>query len=165
MKLPLGNLIAPSRTTYDSISLLLTASTEAERDALTEQWRDHKLEEQNFIGIIGALLAGCLTNTGSWPTILHNGRSMPWTVPTCWYTGIVYPLFAVLTAALQSICLHRLSAHKHGLRNIRRVITASYYGERGGGGGEAETDFGAGVAGEYCFLDTECAGDDIGDVY
>lgn len=119
-----GNLVAPSRTTCDSIALLLTAETDEERDELTKQWRDHKLEELNFVGIVGALLAGCLTSTGSWPTILPNGRSIPWTVTTCWYTGIVFALFSVLTAALQAICLHRLSAHKHGLRNICQAITS-----------------------------------------
>jgi hypothetical protein len=121
-----GGLIAPSRTTYDTIAYLLMAETEQERDELTKQWRDHKLEELNFVGVVGALLAGCLTNTGSWPTILPNGRSSPWTVQTCWYTGIVFALFSVLTAAQQSVRLHRLSAHKHGLKSIRDVMTSRY---------------------------------------
>ena len=119
-----GGLTVPSRTTYDSILLLLTAETEEERDELTKQWRAHKLEELNFVGVVGALLSGCLTSTGSWPTILPNGRSAPWTVQTCWYSGIVFALFSVLTAAQQSIRLHRLSAHKHGLKSIRSVMTS-----------------------------------------
>jgi len=57
------------------------------------------------------------------PTILPNGRSSPWTVQACWYTGIVFALFAVLTAAQQSVRLHRLYAHKHGLKSIRDVMT------------------------------------------
>ncbi|KAK4548378.1 hypothetical protein LTR36_010249 [Oleoguttula mirabilis] len=119
-----GGAIAPSQTTYDSITLLLTAPTEAERDTLTKQWRDHKLEELNFIGVVGALLAGCLTSTGSWPTVLSNGQEAPWTVRTCWFVGIVFALFAVLTAAQQSMRLHRLSAHRDALRNIRHFMGA-----------------------------------------
>ncbi|RMZ27564.1 hypothetical protein D0859_08366 [Hortaea werneckii] len=117
-----GGLIAPSDTTYDAILHCLTAHTLEQRDELTKQWRDHKLEELNFIGVVGALLAGCLTSTGSWPTVLQNGQNSPWTVRTCWYTGIVFALFAVLTAAQQSIRLHRLSAHKDSLKNIRHYM-------------------------------------------
>ena len=117
-----GGLLAPSRTTSDSILFLLTAPTAKERDDLTRQWRDHKLQELNFIGVVGALLAGCLTSTGSWPSILPNGTNSPWTVHACWYTGIVFALFAVLTAAQQSIRLHRLSAHRDGLMNIRHFM-------------------------------------------
>ena len=119
-----GSLMSPLQTTYETVAYLLAAETEQERDELTKQWRDHKLEELNFVGVVGALLAGCLTSTGSWPTILPNGKSSPWTVQTCWYTGIVFALFAVLTAAQQSVRLHRLSAHKHGLKSIRDVMTS-----------------------------------------
>jgi len=117
-----GGLIAPTKTTYDTIQLLLTAETKKERDELTKQWRDHKLAELNFIGVVGALLTGTLTSTGSWPTILKNGQESPWTVRTCWYAGIVFGLFAALTAAQQSIRLHRLSAHRDALRNIRHFM-------------------------------------------
>ncbi|RMY96281.1 hypothetical protein D0861_00232 [Hortaea werneckii] len=123
-----GGLIAPSDTTYDAILHCLTADTLEQRDELTKQWRDHKLEELNFIGVVGALLAGCLTSTGSWPTVLQNGQNSPWTVRTCWYTGIVFALFAVLTAAQQSIRLHRLSAHKDSLKNIRHYMGCKVYG-------------------------------------
>lgn len=41
-----------STTTYDPIFTLLNAESEDERDRLTESWRDHKLEELNFIGIV-----------------------------------------------------------------------------------------------------------------
>ncbi|KAK3075859.1 hypothetical protein LTR53_000432 [Teratosphaeriaceae sp. CCFEE 6253] len=117
-----GGLIAPTRTTHDAIAGLLNAPTAAERDELTQRWCTHKLEELNFVGVVGALLTGCLTSTGSWPTILSNGSETPWVVRTCWYCGIVFSLFAVLTAAQQSIRLHRLSAHRDALRNIRRFM-------------------------------------------
>lgn len=41
-----------STTTYDPVFALLNAETEERRDELTEKWRDHKLEELNFIGIV-----------------------------------------------------------------------------------------------------------------
>lgn len=41
-----------STTTYDPIFALLNGNTEDERDRLTEKWRDHKLEELNFVGIV-----------------------------------------------------------------------------------------------------------------
>ncbi len=70
----------------------------------------------------GGLLATCLTSTGSWPTILPNGQQTPWHVRACWYCGIVFSLFAVLTAAQQSLRLHRLSGHRDGLAYIRRAM-------------------------------------------
>ena len=45
-------LVAPSRTTYDTICILLNTDDEKERDELTKRWRDHKLEELNFVGIV-----------------------------------------------------------------------------------------------------------------
>lgn len=56
-----GGLMAPTQTTYEAIEYLLTAETKEERDELTKQWRDHKLEELNFIGVV--------SNT------THEGRS------------------------------------------------------------------------------------------
>lgn len=41
-----------STTTYDPIFALLNADTRDERDRLTEKWRDHKLSELNFIGVV-----------------------------------------------------------------------------------------------------------------
>lgn len=41
-----------STTTYDPIFALLNADTTEEQDNLTEKWRDHKLAELNFIGIV-----------------------------------------------------------------------------------------------------------------
>lgn len=41
-----------SHTTYDPIFALLNADRKEERDQLTESWRDHKLQELNFIGIV-----------------------------------------------------------------------------------------------------------------
>jgi len=41
-----------STTTYDPIFALLNGDTTEERNRLTEKWRDHKLEELNFVGIV-----------------------------------------------------------------------------------------------------------------
>lgn len=42
----------PGDTTYDSIRIIINTQDERERDELTAQWRTHKLEELNFIGIV-----------------------------------------------------------------------------------------------------------------
>ncbi|KAK1818006.1 hypothetical protein LTR12_007641 [Friedmanniomyces endolithicus] len=67
----------------------------------------------------------------SWPTILSSGVESPWIVRTCWYCGIVFSLFAVLTAAQQSIRLHRMATHRDAWRNIRLFMGAKYRDEEG----------------------------------
>ncbi|KAG7119664.1 hypothetical protein HYQ45_014904 [Verticillium longisporum] len=124
-----GGLVAPDSTTLDSLQAILNESDDALRDDLTERWRDHKLQELNFVGTVGALLAACLSSTGSWPDVLDNGRKQPWSIRACWYIGLVFALFAVLTALQQSLRLHRLSAHREGLKWIRKSMT----GEKTGG--------------------------------
>ncbi|RMX84719.1 hypothetical protein D0869_04365 [Hortaea werneckii] len=107
-----GGLIAPSDTTYDAILHCLTADTLEQRDELTKQWRDHKLEELNFIGVVGALLAGCLTK---WPEfsldcadlLVHWHRLRPLCCPYC--CSAIHPA-------------PRLSAHKDSLKNIRHYM-------------------------------------------
>lgn len=54
--------------------------------------------------------------------MLGNGRQQPWTTKTFWYAGIVCALFSVLTAAQQSMRLHRLCAHRDGLQRIRNCM-------------------------------------------
>ncbi len=41
-----------SRTTSDPIYLLLNARDEKERDELTKRWKDNKLSELSFVGIV-----------------------------------------------------------------------------------------------------------------
>ena len=67
----------------------------------------------------GALLASCLSSTSAWPDVLNNGRDKPWSVRALWFSGLVFALFAVMIAGLQSMRLHRLSSHRDGLRKIR----------------------------------------------
>lgn len=69
-----------------------------------------------------ALLAGVLTSTGSWPSILPSGELSPWPIRTTWYCGIVLSLFSILTAADQTVRLHRLSSHRDGLANLRKLL-------------------------------------------
>lgn len=77
-----------------------------------------------------ALLTGVLTSTGSWPNILPNGKPSPWTVRTSWYCGIILSLFSILSAADQTVRLHRLSSHRDGLANLRKMF-AKKNGESG----------------------------------
>lgn len=69
-----------------------------------------------------ALLANVLTSTGSWPNLLPPGTATPWPVRTCWFSGIAFALASVLTAADQTIRLHRMAGHRHGLALIRRSL-------------------------------------------
>ncbi|KAE9973528.1 hypothetical protein EG328_004369 [Venturia inaequalis] len=101
---------------------LLNCPEKHDRDRLTEQWRDHKLKELNFVGIVAALLTGCLTSTGSWPNFTPGGEVQPWQVRTCWFVGIIFGLTSILSAADQTIRLHRISAHRNAPRRIRMLI-------------------------------------------
>ncbi|THZ50045.1 hypothetical protein D6C90_02932 [Aureobasidium pullulans] len=113
-------------TTTVPLHKLLNAADKDERDKLTGQWRDHKLQELNFVGVVGGLVAGMLSGTGSWPVIQPNGKISPWTVRACWYCGILFAVAAVLTALQQSIRLHRLSCHQHPGKYIRRLISQQH---------------------------------------
>jgi len=48
----LSGIVAPDAIAYQPIEILLNTEDKAERDELTRQWRDHKLEELNFVGIV-----------------------------------------------------------------------------------------------------------------
>ncbi|KAJ4368400.1 hypothetical protein N0V83_006757 [Neocucurbitaria cava] len=125
-----GGIYAPDPSTYDPIEILLNTEDTEQRDELTVRWRDNKLSELSFIGVVAALLAGVLTSTGSWPNILPNGKQSPWPVRTSWYCGIVLALFSILSAANQTVRLHRLPskaklASNHGLADARDVLDDS----------------------------------------
>jgi hypothetical protein len=47
-----SGLIAPEQTTHKALSVLLNEEDPEEKNRLTEQWRDHKLAELNFIGVV-----------------------------------------------------------------------------------------------------------------
>lgn len=67
-------------------------------------------------------MAGCLSSTSAWPDVLNNGRDKPWSVRACNFCGLVFALFSVLIAGLQSMRLHRLSAHRDGLEMVRKGL-------------------------------------------
>lgn len=39
-------------TTYEPVVCLLNASTKEKKDELTKRWKDNKLQELNFVGIV-----------------------------------------------------------------------------------------------------------------
>lgn len=88
----------------------------------------------------GALLASCLSSTSAWPDVLNNGRDKPWSVRALWFSGLVFALFAVMIAGLQSMRLHRLSSHRDGLAKIRAGLA-------GGSRGRPKNDGEAGRGG------------------
>jgi hypothetical protein len=47
-----GGIYAPDPSTYDPIEILLNSSDTEERDALTIKWRDNKLSELSFVGVV-----------------------------------------------------------------------------------------------------------------
>lgn len=118
-----GGIYLPDPTTYDPVEILLNTHDTKERNELTKLWRDNKLSELNFVGVVAALLAGVLTSTGSWPTILTNGRQSPWFVRTSWYCGIILSLMSIISAADQTVRLHRLSSHRNGLANTHKLLS------------------------------------------
>lgn len=79
-------------------------------------------------------MAGCLTSTGNWPDVLQNGRHKPWSVRVLWFSGLVFALFAVMIAGLQSMRLHRLSSHRDGLAMIRAGLAGKSRGHSKNGG-------------------------------
>ena len=85
----------------------------------------------NVLTIQGALLANVLTSTGSWPDVLQNGTRTPWTVRACWFCGIVFALASVLTAASQSIRLHRMSCRVDANASIRGLLSRQRPGPKG----------------------------------
>jgi hypothetical protein len=46
----------------------------------------------------------------------------PWPVRTSWYCGIILSLLSIISAADQTVRLHRLSSHRDGLANIRKLL-------------------------------------------
>lgn len=55
-----SGLIAPEQTTHKALSVLLNEEDPEEKNRLTEQWRDHKLAELNFIGVVVRLYRSLL---------------------------------------------------------------------------------------------------------
>ncbi|KAI1019275.1 hypothetical protein LB503_009140 [Fusarium chuoi] len=138
--MPHFSFLGETSTSTDTIIQMLNEDDHIQQDEMTKNWRDHKLQELNFVGTLvcdfsilsssthslkskqGALLASCLSTTGSWPDVLPNGRNKPWSVRTMWFSGLVFALFSVVIAGVQSMRLHRLSAHPDGLSLIRNSL-------------------------------------------
>jgi hypothetical protein len=47
-----GGIYLPDPSTYDPIEILLNTHDEGQRDGLVETWRDNKLSELNFVGVV-----------------------------------------------------------------------------------------------------------------
>jgi hypothetical protein len=47
-----GGIYAPDASTYEPIEMLLNTSDPEEQDRLTELWRDNRLNELNFVGVV-----------------------------------------------------------------------------------------------------------------
>lgn len=47
-----GGIYAPDASTYGPIEILLNTEDVEERDRLTEKWRDNRLNELGFVGVV-----------------------------------------------------------------------------------------------------------------
>ena len=47
-----GGIFGPDASTYEPIEILLNAEDGEERDRLTEKWRDNRLSELSFVGVV-----------------------------------------------------------------------------------------------------------------
>lgn len=47
-----GGIYAPDPSTYDPIEILLNTEDSKEQDDLTENWKNNKLSELNFVGVV-----------------------------------------------------------------------------------------------------------------
>ena len=47
-----GGIYAPDPSTYDPIEILLNTEDEEQKDNLTLKWKNSKLSELNFVGIV-----------------------------------------------------------------------------------------------------------------
>lgn len=72
-----------------------------------------------------------MTSTNSWPNVFQDGNSKPWPVRACWFSGLIFALAAVLTAASQSIRLHRLSCRTDANEAIRGLLASKARGRNG----------------------------------
>ena len=52
-----GGIYAPDSSTYDPIDILLNTDDVEEKDRLTENWRDNRLNELGFVGVVVGSLA------------------------------------------------------------------------------------------------------------
>lgn len=51
-----GGIYAPNASTYAPIEIILNTQDEAEQDRLTERWRDNRLSELSFVGVVVSIL-------------------------------------------------------------------------------------------------------------
>jgi hypothetical protein len=47
-----GGIYAPDASVIDPIAILLNTEDSEERDRLTERWKDNRLQELNFVGVV-----------------------------------------------------------------------------------------------------------------
>jgi hypothetical protein len=62
-----GGIFVADPTTYDPLEILLNTEDEDERNELTTRWRDNKLSELSFVGVV--------VRTGSLHFVSRGGPS------------------------------------------------------------------------------------------
>ena len=109
-----GGIFTPDPSTYDPIAILLSTEDDKERDELTTRWRDNKLQELNFIGVVVSFSAitilpgvGCSSYTTT-----HGSRHMTNHAASLPFSQVsLHPPAAGLTFCPTAKPPHGLSAH------------------------------------------------------
>ena len=70
-----GGVYAPGASTHDPIKILLNTEDPEERDRLTDSWRDNRLNELSFVGVVvrSLLPSGLDSNHGD-TSLLSSSR-------------------------------------------------------------------------------------------
>jgi hypothetical protein len=65
-----GGIYAPNASTYAPIEIILNTQDELEQDRLTERWRDNRLSELSFVGVVVSsyLCIDAQSHVTSWST-------------------------------------------------------------------------------------------------
>jgi hypothetical protein len=80
-----GGIYAPDSTTYDPLEILLNTKDKEEQDELTTLWRDNKLSELNFVGVVVSL------QRILFPWFMHLATTPFFLTSTSMVRRIVYP--------------------------------------------------------------------------
>jgi hypothetical protein len=68
-----GGIYAPDPTTYDPLEIILNTEDQDERDDLTVRWRDNKLSELNFVGVVVSIRK----DFPIWSYVRNHARQIP----------------------------------------------------------------------------------------
>lgn len=115
-----GGIYATDASTYDPIEIMLNTEDEDERNRLTEIWRDNRLKELSFVGVVVSAYLFCIPRvlhfwSGVWHVMIHSlgvGGSLKFPVDIGTPIYFYAPRFLLYLGRTTRRCphLHRLLA-------------------------------------------------------